>query len=104
MHPCACWSQARRLLESELADERAARASAEEARARAEADRSRLQLGRDDLTAQVGGRQSVNSYLVCAPASFGRVCMVVLRWQSLQHTEEGCGLNCYALLEWALGT
>lgn len=46
--------QARRILESELQDERAGRAAAEEARAKAEADRSRLQLAQDDLAAQVG--------------------------------------------------
>lgn len=48
--------QARRILESELRDERAARVTAEEARAKAEADRSRLQLGQDDLAAQVGAQ------------------------------------------------
>lgn len=47
--------QARRILESELQDERAARAAAEEARAKAESDRSRLQLGLDDMAAQVHG-------------------------------------------------
>jgi hypothetical protein len=46
--------QARRILESELQDERAARAAAEEARAKAEAERSRLHLGQDDMAAQVG--------------------------------------------------
>lgn len=37
-------SQARRILETELQDERAGRSAAEEARAKAEAERSRLQL------------------------------------------------------------
>lgn len=48
-----CVLQARRILESELADERAARTAAEEARAKAESDRARLQLVQDDLAAQV---------------------------------------------------
>lgn len=45
--------QARRILEAELADERVARASAEEARARAEAERARASLARDELSAQL---------------------------------------------------
>jgi hypothetical protein len=52
---CLLAQQARRILESELQDERAARAAAEEARAKAESDRSRLQLGLDDMAAQVRG-------------------------------------------------
>ncbi|WIA17235.1 hypothetical protein OEZ85_014109 [Tetradesmus obliquus] len=45
--------QARRILESELADERTGRSAAEESRAKAEADRGRLALLRDDLSAQL---------------------------------------------------
>ena len=44
------------------------------------------------------------SPLLGRPVNTGRVCVVELRWQPLQHTEEVCGFNSHAFLVRALGT